>query len=65
LTPPEGAELAGRHAVVVGRGPILGKPAGVLLLDAGYNPGDVGDVDFESAGSRAGLITPVPGGGGR
>ncbi|WP_323180231.1 bifunctional 5,10-methylenetetrahydrofolate dehydrogenase/5,10-methenyltetrahydrofolate cyclohydrolase [Streptomyces sp. NBC_01363] len=105
-----GVELAGKHAVVVGRSPILGKPAGMLLLgrnatvtychsrtsglseivrqadvlvaavgrprfltgadikpgavviDAGYNPGNVGDVDFESARDRAGLITPVPGG---
>ena len=32
------------------------------VLDAGYNPGNVGDVDFESAAERAGLITPVPGG---
>ncbi|WP_433184953.1 bifunctional 5,10-methylenetetrahydrofolate dehydrogenase/5,10-methenyltetrahydrofolate cyclohydrolase [Actinoallomurus sp. CA-150999] len=101
---------AGRHAVVVGRSAILGKPVGMLLLaanatvtychsrttdlpsmvrqadilvaavgrprfirgedikpgavviDAGYNPGNVGDVDFESAATRAGLITPVPGG---
>jgi len=103
-------ELSGRHAVVVGRSPILGKPVGMLLLgrdatvtychsrtrdlhaitreadvlvaavgrpsfipgdavkpgavviDAGYNPGNVGDVDFESARTKAGLITPVPGG---
>ena len=103
-------ELAGKHAVVVGRSAILGKPAGMLLLardatvtychsktrdlpslvaeadvlvaavgrprfirgtdvkpgavviDAGYNPGPVGDVDFESAAERASLITPVPGG---
>jgi methylenetetrahydrofolate dehydrogenase (NADP+) / methenyltetrahydrofolate cyclohydrolase len=103
-------ELSGKHAVVVGRSPILGKPLGMLLLsrdatitychshtrdlhaitreadvlvaavgkpnfipgnavkpgavviDAGYNAGNVGDVDFESARTRAGLITPVPGG---
>ncbi|WP_037908861.1 bifunctional 5,10-methylenetetrahydrofolate dehydrogenase/5,10-methenyltetrahydrofolate cyclohydrolase [Actinacidiphila yeochonensis] len=103
-------ELAGRHAVVVGRSAILGKPAGMLLLardatvtychsrtanlsaivreadvvvaavgrprlirgedvkpgavviDAGYSAGNVGDVDFDSARTRAGLITPVPGG---
>jgi methylenetetrahydrofolate dehydrogenase (NADP+)/methenyltetrahydrofolate cyclohydrolase len=103
-------DLAGRHAVVVGRSAILGKPAGMLLLardatvtychsrttglasivreadvlvaavgrpklidgqdvkqgavviDAGYNPGNVGDVDFETAKTRASLITPVPGG---
>lgn len=103
-------ELAGKHAVVVGRSAILGKPVGMLLLakdatvtychsrtadlsaivqeadvvvaavgrprlirgedikpgavviDAGYNPGNVGDVDFDTALTRAGLITPVPGG---
>jgi methylenetetrahydrofolate dehydrogenase (NADP+) / methenyltetrahydrofolate cyclohydrolase len=103
-------DLSGRHAVVIGRSPILGKPVGMLLLgrdatvtychsktrelpaivrtadivvaavgrpkfvkgdwlspgvvaiDAGYNPGNVGDVDFEEAIERASLITPVPGG---
>ncbi|MGW4808901.1 bifunctional 5,10-methylenetetrahydrofolate dehydrogenase/5,10-methenyltetrahydrofolate cyclohydrolase [Kitasatospora sp. NPDC004272] len=102
--------LTGKHAVVIGRSAILGKPAGMLLLardatvtychsrtvdlpsivreadvliaavgrpelirgehlkpgavviDAGYNPGNVGDVHFASARERAGLITPVPGG---
>jgi methylenetetrahydrofolate dehydrogenase (NADP+) / methenyltetrahydrofolate cyclohydrolase len=100
----------GQNAVVVGRSPILGKPAGMMLLardatvtfchsrtrdlaaavstgdivvagagrpelvqgswlkpgavviDAGYNPGNVGDVAFASAVQRASLITPVPGG---
>jgi methylenetetrahydrofolate dehydrogenase (NADP+) / methenyltetrahydrofolate cyclohydrolase len=103
-------DLTGKHAVVVGRSPILGKPVGMLLLgrdatvtychsrtvdlppivreadilvaavgrprfingadikpgavviDAGYNPGNVGDVDFDTARYRASLITPVPGG---
>jgi methylenetetrahydrofolate dehydrogenase (NADP+)/methenyltetrahydrofolate cyclohydrolase len=103
-------KLAGKHAVVIGRSPILGKPVGMLLLardatvtychsktvdlpgvvatadvvvaavgrpelirgewvrpgavvlDAGYNPGNVGDVHFGSARERASLITPVPGG---
>jgi methylenetetrahydrofolate dehydrogenase (NADP+)/methenyltetrahydrofolate cyclohydrolase len=103
-------DLAGKHAVVVGRSAILGKPVGMLLLaqdatvtychsrtadlsaivreadvvvaavgrpglirgadikpgavviDAGYNAGNVGDVDFEAARTRARLITPVPGG---
>ena len=103
-------EVAGLHAVVVGQGPILGRPLSALLLrrgatvtachrltrdlqshveradlvvaavgkarliagdwikpgavviDAGYNPGNVGDVEFESARERARLITPVPGG---
>jgi methylenetetrahydrofolate dehydrogenase (NADP+) / methenyltetrahydrofolate cyclohydrolase len=102
--------VSGQHAVVVGRSPILGKPAGLLLLardatvtfchsktrdlpavvragdlvlaavgrpefvrgdwlkpgavviDAGYNPGNVGDVAFDEAVEVASLITPVPGG---
>ena len=100
----------GQRAVVVGRGPILGKPVGMLLLardatvtychsrtralaeevaqaeiliaavgrpelirgdwikpgavviDAGYNAGNVGDVEYAAAAERARLITPVPGG---
>ncbi|MBD2844361.1 bifunctional 5,10-methylene-tetrahydrofolate dehydrogenase/5,10-methylene-tetrahydrofolate cyclohydrolase [Paenibacillus sp. IB182496] len=103
-------DLRGRHAVVIGRSPILGKPAAMLLLernatvtvchshtselerhvgmadivvaavgrprfvqgswikpgaavlDAGYNPGNVGDVDYAACAARAGAITPVPGG---
>ncbi|MBO0813418.1 MAG: bifunctional 5,10-methylene-tetrahydrofolate dehydrogenase/5,10-methylene-tetrahydrofolate cyclohydrolase, partial [Microlunatus sp.] len=103
-------ELSGKHAVVVGRSPILGKPVGLLLLnenatvtychsrttdladqvaradlvvaavgrpelikgewikpgavviDAGYNDGNVGDVELAAAAERASLITPVPGG---
>lgn len=35
---------------------------GAVVIDAGYNPGNVGDVDFETARTRASLITPVPGG---
>ncbi|MFJ9629243.1 bifunctional 5,10-methylenetetrahydrofolate dehydrogenase/5,10-methenyltetrahydrofolate cyclohydrolase [Streptomyces sp. NPDC101175] len=35
---------------------------GAVVLDAGYNAGNVGDVDFDSAAERAALITPVPGG---
>lgn len=102
--------IEGRHAVVVGRSPILGKPMAMMLLarhatvtichsrtrdlpdivrqadlvvaavgrpqfvqgdwikngavvmDAGYNPGNVGDVDFDAAAPRASMITPVPGG---
>jgi len=102
--------LAGKHAVVVGRSPILGKPMAMMLLaahatvtichsrtrdlpemvrqgdvvvaavgkpqfvkgkwikdgavviDAGYNAGNVGDVDYETAAQRASMITPVPGG---
>ena len=100
----------GKHAVVVGRSPILGKPVsmmllnrnatvttchsytenlpallavadivvaavgkphfiqgdwlkeGAIVLDAGYNPGNVGDIDYESCYAKASAITPVPGG---
>ncbi|WEG13528.1 tetrahydrofolate dehydrogenase/cyclohydrolase catalytic domain-containing protein [Pullulanibacillus sp. KACC 23026] len=102
--------LEGKHAVVVGRSPILGKPVSALLLnenatvttchsktvnlpeilkladivvaavgkpefikgewlkegaavlDAGYNKGNIGDVDYESCYKAASAITPVPGG---
>jgi methylenetetrahydrofolate dehydrogenase (NADP+)/methenyltetrahydrofolate cyclohydrolase len=102
--------VEGKHAVVIGRSPILGKPVAMLLLnrnatvtichsktqnlpeivrqadiivaavgkarfvqgswlkpgaavlDAGYNEGNVGDVDYESCLPVAGAITPVPGG---
>lgn len=35
---------------------------GAVVVDAGYNEGNVGDVAFDEAAARAGLITPVPGG---
>ena len=38
---------------------------GATVIDVGINRTDaglVGDVDFDSAAERAGLITPVPGG---
>lgn len=35
---------------------------GAVVIDAGYNEGNIGDVDFEAALLRASLITPVPGG---
>jgi methylenetetrahydrofolate dehydrogenase (NADP+)/methenyltetrahydrofolate cyclohydrolase len=35
---------------------------GAVVIDAGYNEGNVGDVHFDEALPRAGLITPVPGG---
>jgi len=102
--------IAGKHAVVVGRSPILGKPMammflaanatvtichsktrnlpdvvrdgdivvaavgkpqfvqgdwiqpGAIVIDAGFNPGNVGDVDYDAAFLRASMITPVPGG---
>ena len=103
-------ELAGKHAVVVGRSAILGKPVAMLLLnknctvtichsktqnlsdivktadivvgcvgianfikaewikpgavlvDAGYNEGNVGDIDLENAKKISSAYTPVPGG---
>ena len=105
-----GVRPEGRHAVVIGRSPILGQPVGLLLLtanatvtfchsrttglpeivgtadlvvaavgrprfvrgdwlkpgavvvDAGYNAGNVGDVHFDEARARARFLTPVPGG---
>ena len=35
---------------------------GAVVIDAGYNPGNIGDVDFEGALEPCSLITPVPGG---
>jgi methylenetetrahydrofolate dehydrogenase (NADP+)/methenyltetrahydrofolate cyclohydrolase len=35
---------------------------GAVVLDAGYNEGNVGDVDYEACLERASAITPVPGG---
>ena len=102
--------LEGRHAVVVGRSPILGKPMALMLLnanctvtvchsrtrglpelvrqgdivvgavgktefiraawikdgavvvDAGYHPGGVGDIELGPLADRAAALTPVPGG---
>lgn len=102
--------LEGRHAVVVGRSPILGKPMALMLLnanatvtichsrtqdleghikqadivvgavgipefikaswvkdgavvvDAGYHPGGVGDIELVPLADRASALTPVPGG---
>jgi methylenetetrahydrofolate dehydrogenase (NADP+) / methenyltetrahydrofolate cyclohydrolase len=35
---------------------------GAVVVDAGYNPGNVGDVAQSEAAARASLLTPVPGG---
>jgi methylenetetrahydrofolate dehydrogenase (NADP+)/methenyltetrahydrofolate cyclohydrolase len=35
---------------------------GAVVIDAGYNKGNIGDVDFDGAIEPASLITPVPGG---
>ncbi|WP_185230381.1 bifunctional methylenetetrahydrofolate dehydrogenase/methenyltetrahydrofolate cyclohydrolase FolD [Teredinibacter franksiae] len=103
-------QLEGKHAVVVGRSPILGKPMALMLLnanatvtichsrtqhlethirsadivvgavgkpefikaewikdgavvvDAGYHPGGIGDVELGPLADRASAVTPVPGG---
>jgi methylenetetrahydrofolate dehydrogenase (NADP+)/methenyltetrahydrofolate cyclohydrolase len=103
-------ELSGKHAVVVGRSPILGKPMALMLLnanatvtichsrtqdlpslikqadilvgavgrpefikaewikdgavvvDAGYHPGGLGDIELEPIINSASAYTPVPGG---
>ena len=103
-------EIAGKHAVVVGRSPILGKPMAAMLLeanatvtichsrtqnlpafikqadiivgavgkpefikgewikdgavvvDAGYHPGGVGDIELSAIKERCSAYTPVPGG---
>lgn len=35
---------------------------GAVVVDAGYNEGTIGDVDFDSAIEPCSLLTPVPGG---
>ncbi|TGL37386.1 bifunctional methylenetetrahydrofolate dehydrogenase/methenyltetrahydrofolate cyclohydrolase FolD [Leptospira perdikensis] len=105
-----GIDVSGKHAVVVGRSPILGKPMaimltnlnatvtlchsktknlpelvkqadivvgavgkpefikadwikdGAVLLDAGYNVGNVGDIEISKAKDKSSYYTPVPGG---
>jgi len=102
--------MSGKHAVVVGRSPILGKPMALMLLnanatvtichsktenlpdlikqadilvgavgrpefikaewikdgavvvDAGYHPGGVGDIELAPLVDRVAAYTPVPGG---
>ncbi len=102
--------IKGKHAVVVGRSPILGKPVAMMLLnehatvtichsrtqnlpeivnqaelvvgavgkpefirgawvkegavvvDAGYHPGNVGDVELSAVSEKCYAYTPVPGG---
>src|SRR5215468_3409634 len=102
--------IVGKHAVVVGRSPILGKPMAMMLLndhvtvtichsrtqnlpglvqqaeivvgavgrpefikgawiadgavviDAGYHPGGVGDVELSAVVDKCSAYTPVPGG---
>jgi len=35
---------------------------GAVIIDAGYHPGGIGDVDLEDAAPRSSAYTPVPGG---
>jgi len=35
---------------------------GAVLIDAGYNEGDIGDIDLEAAAPKSSAYTPVPGG---
>jgi predicted amino acid dehydrogenase len=35
---------------------------GAVVIDAGYNPGNIGGVEYTAAAQQARLITPVPGG---
>lgn len=49
---------AGRPGLV--RGEWI-KP-GAVVVDAGYNPGNLGDVDYVGAVERASYLSPVPGG---
>jgi methylenetetrahydrofolate dehydrogenase (NADP+) / methenyltetrahydrofolate cyclohydrolase len=35
---------------------------GAVVLDAGYNKGNIGDADYDSCYEKASAITPVPGG---
>ncbi len=35
---------------------------GAVLMDAGYNAGNVGDIDLENAAPKSSAYTPVPGG---
>lgn len=105
-----GITVKGKHAVVVGRSPILGKPmammllnlhatvtichsrtqdlpgivrqadivvgavgkpefikgdwikAGAVVIDAGYHPGGIGDIELSAVTDKCSAYTPVPGG---
>ena len=62
------ADIIGRADIVVGA---VGKPEfikadwikdGAVVVDAGYHPGGIGDIELEPLYDRAAAITPVPGG---
>ncbi|AXR61112.1 bifunctional methylenetetrahydrofolate dehydrogenase/methenyltetrahydrofolate cyclohydrolase FolD [Leptospira mayottensis] len=61
-------EIVRQADIVVGA---VGKPEfikadwiskGAILLDAGYNPGNVGDIEISKAKNLSSFYTPVPGG---
>lgn len=61
-------EIVKRADIVVGA---VGRPNfikaewikdGAVLIDAGYNPGNVGDIDLQRAAAKSSAYTPVPGG---
>ena len=61
-------EIVGRAEIVVGA---LGKPEfikaawirdGAVVVDAGYHPGGIGDIELASVIDRCAAYTPVPGG---
>jgi methylenetetrahydrofolate dehydrogenase (NADP+) / methenyltetrahydrofolate cyclohydrolase len=61
-------EIIGRADIVVGA---VGKPEfikgawireGAVVVDAGYHPGNMGDVELSVAAARCSAYTPVPGG---
>ncbi len=35
---------------------------GAIVIDAGYHPGGIGDIELEPLHDRVSAITPVPGG---
>lgn len=62
------AELIGQADIVIGA---VGKPEfikgrwikeGAVLVDAGYHPGGIGDIELSAAIDRCSAYTPVPGG---
>lgn len=62
------AEVVGRAEIVVGA---VGKPEfirgewirdGAVVVDAGYHPGGVGDIELAGVVERCSAYTPVPGG---
>ncbi|MEM7181568.1 MAG: tetrahydrofolate dehydrogenase/cyclohydrolase catalytic domain-containing protein [Spirochaetota bacterium] len=62
------ANIVGQADIIVGA---VGKPEfikaewiqqGAVLLDAGYNPGNVGDIELSKAAEKSSYYTPVPGG---